>query len=161
MKPPKGNTLTTGQAAKLCNLATQTINKFFDAGQIEGYRVPGSATRRIFKDQFMAWMIRNGMLCPPKTTCPTCGQSIGAKQTPPEMDWQPPKRPKNERTKSQVLAKRRHTGGACCEDYANQQTCNCLEIAKPDPGPHCSFCGLYHECGICHDPNCTDPSGKH
>jgi excisionase family DNA binding protein len=39
--------LTTGQVAKMCNVAPRTVSKWFDSGQLKGYRIPGSKDRRI------------------------------------------------------------------------------------------------------------------
>ena len=39
--------LTTGEVAKLCNVAPRTVSKWFDSGQLKGYRIPGSKDRRI------------------------------------------------------------------------------------------------------------------
>ena len=39
--------LTTGEVAKICNVASRTVSKWFDSGQLEGYRIPGSKDRRI------------------------------------------------------------------------------------------------------------------
>jgi len=39
--------LTTGEVARLCNVAPRTVSKWFDSGQLRGYRIPGSKDRRI------------------------------------------------------------------------------------------------------------------
>lgn len=39
--------LTTGQVAQICNVAPRTVTKWFDSGQLKGYRIPGSKDRRI------------------------------------------------------------------------------------------------------------------
>jgi excisionase family DNA binding protein len=39
--------LTTGEVAELCNVAPRTVSKWFDSGQLHGYRIPGSRDRRI------------------------------------------------------------------------------------------------------------------
>ena len=41
------NVLTTGDVAKICNVAPRTVSKWFDSGQLRGYRIPGSKDRRI------------------------------------------------------------------------------------------------------------------
>ncbi len=51
-----GDVLTTGQAARLCNVAPQTVSKWLDTGLLDGYRIPGGKHRRIpirSLDQFM------------------------------------------------------------------------------------------------------------
>lgn len=39
--------LTTGEVAKICNVAPRTVSKWFDTGSLRGYRIPGSKDRRI------------------------------------------------------------------------------------------------------------------
>jgi excisionase family DNA binding protein len=39
--------LTTGEVAKICNVASRTVSTWFDSGQLQGYRIPGSKDRRI------------------------------------------------------------------------------------------------------------------
>src|SRR5712691_9293364 len=39
--------LTTGEVAKICSVAPRTVSKWFDSGQLNGYRIPGSKDRRI------------------------------------------------------------------------------------------------------------------
>ena len=39
--------MTTGEVAKICNVAPRTVSKWFDSGQLRGYRIPGSKDRRI------------------------------------------------------------------------------------------------------------------
>jgi excisionase family DNA binding protein len=41
------NVLTTGEVARICNVAPRTVSKWFDSGQLKGYRIPGSKDRRI------------------------------------------------------------------------------------------------------------------
>ena len=55
------------------------------------------------------------------------------------------------RTKMEVMRLRReqpHAG--CCEAYADNQSCRCLQDASGSTG-----------CNICHDPNCGIPNEKH
>ena len=39
--------LTTGEVARICNVAPRTVSKWFDSGSLTGYRIPGSKDRRI------------------------------------------------------------------------------------------------------------------
>jgi excisionase family DNA binding protein len=39
--------LTTGEVAKLFRVAPRTVAKWFDAGRLKGYRIPGSQDRRV------------------------------------------------------------------------------------------------------------------
>ena len=48
--------LTTGQVAKICNVAPRTVSKWFDSGQLRGYRIPGSKDRRIPLSQLIRFM---------------------------------------------------------------------------------------------------------
>lgn len=41
------NVLTTGNVAKICNVAPRTVSKWVDDGALHGYRLPGSKDRRI------------------------------------------------------------------------------------------------------------------
>lgn len=46
-KQQQKDILTTGEVAKICNVAPRTVSKWFDSGQLRGYRIPGSKDRRI------------------------------------------------------------------------------------------------------------------
>ena len=48
--------LTTGQVARICNVAPRTVSKWFDSGQLRGYRIPGSKDRRIPLAQLIRFM---------------------------------------------------------------------------------------------------------
>lgn len=48
--------LTTGEVAKICNVAPRTVSKWFDSGQLNGYRIPGSKDRRIPVSQLIRFM---------------------------------------------------------------------------------------------------------
>ena len=52
---------TTGEAAKICKVSQQTIIRCFDAGQLKGFRVPGSRFRRIPRDVLYKFMKENGI----------------------------------------------------------------------------------------------------
>jgi excisionase family DNA binding protein len=53
--------LTTGEVARLCNVAPRTVSKWFDTGQLRGYRIPGSKDRRIPIQQLVRFMRANGI----------------------------------------------------------------------------------------------------
>lgn len=53
--------LTTGQVAKICNVAPRTVSKWFDNGQLRGYRIPGSKDRRIPIDHLVRFMRAHGI----------------------------------------------------------------------------------------------------
>lgn len=48
--------LTTGQVAQICNVAPRTVTKWFDSGQLRGYRIPGSRDRRIPINELIRFM---------------------------------------------------------------------------------------------------------
>lgn len=53
--------LTTGEVAKICNVAPRTVSKWFDSGALNGYRIPGSKDRRIPLNQLIRFMKLHGM----------------------------------------------------------------------------------------------------
>lgn len=55
------NLFTTGEAADLCNLSQQTIIRCFDAGRLQGFRVPGSKFRRIPRESLIKFMKENNI----------------------------------------------------------------------------------------------------
>lgn len=48
--------LTTGEVAKICNVAPRTVSKWFDSGSLKGYRIPGSRDRRIPASELVKFM---------------------------------------------------------------------------------------------------------
>ena len=52
----KKDVLTTGQVAQICNVAPRTVTKWFDSGQLKGYRIPGSKDRRIPTSELIRFM---------------------------------------------------------------------------------------------------------
>ena len=61
MNPFQKDVLTTGEVAKICNVAARTVSKWFDSGQLEGYRIPGSKDRRIPVQGLMKFMQAHGI----------------------------------------------------------------------------------------------------
>lgn len=53
--------LTTGEVAKICNVAPRTVSKWFDSGALKGYRIPGSKDRRIPVSQLTKFMKEHGI----------------------------------------------------------------------------------------------------
>jgi excisionase family DNA binding protein len=53
--------LTTGQVAQICNVAPRTVTKWFDSGQLRGYRIPGSRDRRIPVSELIRFMKANNI----------------------------------------------------------------------------------------------------
>lgn len=60
---------TTGQVAQICNVAPRTVTKWFDSGQLKGYRIPGSKDRRIPVTELLRFMKANSI--------PTDGLDLG------------------------------------------------------------------------------------
>jgi excisionase family DNA binding protein len=58
------NVLTTGDVARICNVAPRTVSKWFDSGQLKGYRIPGSKDRRIPLNELIRFMKQNNMPVP-------------------------------------------------------------------------------------------------
>jgi excisionase family DNA binding protein len=54
--PRQKDILTTGEVAKVCNVAPRTVSKWFDSGQLRGYRIPGSKDRRIPLNSLIRFM---------------------------------------------------------------------------------------------------------
>lgn len=52
---------TTGEVAKICNVAPRTVSKWFDSGQLKGYRIPGSRDRRIPASELQRFMRQHGI----------------------------------------------------------------------------------------------------
>lgn len=52
----KKDVLTTGQVAQICSVAPRTVTKWFDSGQLGGYRIPGSKDRRIPLNELIRFM---------------------------------------------------------------------------------------------------------
>ena len=55
------NVLTTGDVAKICHVAPRTVSKWFDKGQLKGYRIPGSRDRRIPVSELVRFMKMHNM----------------------------------------------------------------------------------------------------
>ncbi len=53
--------LTTGEVAKICNVAPRTVSKWFDSGSLKGYRIPGSRDRRIPTAELVKFMKAHGI----------------------------------------------------------------------------------------------------
>jgi excisionase family DNA binding protein len=59
--PSDKDVLTTGEVAKICNVASRTVSKWFDSGQLKGYRIPGSKDRRIPVSTLLAFMRKHNI----------------------------------------------------------------------------------------------------
>lgn len=52
---------TTGDVANICKVAPRTVSKWFDAGRLRGYQIPGSHDRRIPRANLLAFLNEHGM----------------------------------------------------------------------------------------------------
>ncbi len=53
------NVFTTGEVAKLCNVAARTVSKWVDSGELAGYRIPLSNDRRITRNGLVRFLKDN------------------------------------------------------------------------------------------------------
>jgi len=53
--------LTTGEVARLCGVAPRTVSKWFDSGQLRGFKIPGSRDRRIPRECLVRFMRAHGI----------------------------------------------------------------------------------------------------
>jgi len=60
MQKPR-SVFTTGEVAKICNVAPRTVSKWFDGGHLRGYRIPGSKDRRIPVEHLIRFMRVHGI----------------------------------------------------------------------------------------------------
>jgi len=61
--------LTTGEVAKICNVAPRTVSKWFDTGRLKGYRLPPTASkadgdRRVERDSLERFCADRGIRLP-------------------------------------------------------------------------------------------------
>jgi len=54
------NIFTAAEVARICNVAPRTVNKWFDAGRLRGYRIPGTMDRRIPFADLLAFLTEHG-----------------------------------------------------------------------------------------------------
>lgn len=52
---------TTGQVARIFNVNINTVIKWFDEGKLEGFRLPRSNERRIYRDSVQSFMTEHGI----------------------------------------------------------------------------------------------------
>jgi excisionase family DNA binding protein len=61
MNNKRKDILTTGQVAQICKVAPRTVTKWFDTGQLKGYRIPGGRDRRIPATELIRFMKTHNM----------------------------------------------------------------------------------------------------
>lgn len=79
MSKSRKTVYTTGEAARLCQVACRTIAKWFDTGKIDGYRVPLTQSRRIYRDNLHRFMLLHGMV---EAVRPITSQAVLASNDP-------------------------------------------------------------------------------
>lgn len=55
------NVYTTGEVARLCNVTIRTVIKWFDSGELNGFKIPNSRDRRIPRDSLIEFMKKHGI----------------------------------------------------------------------------------------------------
>jgi len=63
--------LATGQIARLCHVAPRTAAKWIDQRRLRGYRIPGSADRRVRRVDLIRFLMEHGMLETTTVVTPT------------------------------------------------------------------------------------------
>lgn len=61
MNNKRKDIFTTGQVAQICRVAPRTVTKWFDTGQLKGYRIPGGRDRRIPAAELLRFMKTHNM----------------------------------------------------------------------------------------------------
>ena len=54
---------TTGNIARICRVTINTVVKWFDSGELKGYRIPSSRARRVKRKDLLAFMKNNKTEC--------------------------------------------------------------------------------------------------
>ena len=59
----KGNSkvFTSGEVAQICGVSADTVSRWFDLGQIQGYRLGAGGDRRIPFDNLRSFMMSHGI----------------------------------------------------------------------------------------------------
>jgi two-component system, OmpR family, response regulator RpaA len=52
---------STGEVAKLLNVSTGSVARWFDSGQLKGYRIPGCRIRRIPRASLISFCREHGL----------------------------------------------------------------------------------------------------
>ena len=60
-KKPNDKVFTSGEVASICGVSADTVSRWFDLGQIEGYRLGTGGDRRIPYDNLRKFMLGHGI----------------------------------------------------------------------------------------------------
>jgi excisionase family DNA binding protein len=55
------NVYTTGEVARICNVTIRTVIKWFESGELKGFKIPNSKDRRIPRDNLIEFMQKHGI----------------------------------------------------------------------------------------------------
>lgn len=72
----KEGVFTTGEVARICNVAPRTVSKWFDSGRLKGYRIPGSNDRRFPAAHLFRFMRENHIPIPAGLAPPGEGRAL-------------------------------------------------------------------------------------
>lgn len=61
MPAMKNKVFTSGEVAQICGVSPDTVSRWFDLGQIEGYRLGPGGDRRIPYDSLRSFMLNHGI----------------------------------------------------------------------------------------------------
>ncbi len=60
----QGGVYTTGDISRMLKAAPRTVSKWIDAGELEGYRLPMSSSRRVTRESLLRFLAANKMPLP-------------------------------------------------------------------------------------------------
>lgn len=52
---------TTGEVAKICNVTIRTVIKWFESGELQGFKIPNSRDRRIPRERLVEFMQKHSI----------------------------------------------------------------------------------------------------
>ncbi|MCH6580096.1 MAG: helix-turn-helix domain-containing protein, partial [Nitrospinae bacterium] len=61
LKKPTDKVFTSGEVASICGVSADTVSRWFDLGQIEGYRLGAGGDRRIPYANLRKFMLSHGI----------------------------------------------------------------------------------------------------
>lgn len=68
---------STGHVSALCGVAPRTVSKWIDSGRLEGYRIPESNDRRVFRGALVTFLMKHQMTeSLRRLNCPTAPPSV-------------------------------------------------------------------------------------
>ena len=55
------NVYTTGEVARICDVTIRTVIKWFESGELKGFKIPNSRDRRIPRENLIEFMEKHGI----------------------------------------------------------------------------------------------------